>query len=212
MTDIRVEIHVLKTQPETVYAELAKALTPFRERKEGSVEFVVEGTKENPEIAIRYPGRKLTRIKTIRKNAATYGNLLDFEVVYYKNGKQVTDMNFNYGNFLKDFNEHKLKNNEFWKCIEQTYLKNIIPEKIPHTEGMDGRQFLVMLKWMWIQEDLNYKFGAADIDSPVKYVLMTKSGSRVSKGAGRAKFFGALVLLRNGFSIDEVRRIVPLYN
>lgn len=66
---------------EKIYQELTKALYLYRERPQGSVLFIVEGTKRNPIIGIRYPGKKLKRrtLKAIRANSALWANLYDFE-------------------------------------------------------------------------------------------------------------------------------------
>lgn len=45
----------------------------------------------------------------------------------------------------------------------------------------------------------------------IGYVLETRTGSRTSKGAGRAKFFAALILLKHYFNFDLVKKIIPLY-
>jgi len=47
--------------PQKIYQELTEALCPYREKLAGSVLFIVEGTKQKPIIAIRYPGKKLKR-------------------------------------------------------------------------------------------------------------------------------------------------------
>ena len=72
--------------PKRIYQELANVLAPYREEPTGSVLFIVEGTKKNPVIGIRYPGRKLRRrvLKTIRANSVLWANLYDFEVVPYR--------------------------------------------------------------------------------------------------------------------------------
>jgi hypothetical protein len=46
--------------------------------------------------------------------------------------------------------------------------------------------------------------------SPVRYVLETRTGSRTAKGAGRAKFFAGLILLKY-FDLATVKKIIPLY-
>jgi len=68
-----------------------------------------------------------------------------------------------------------------------------------------------MLKWIWIQEDFNYRFSWQEVNSPIRYVLETRTGSRTSKGAGRAKFFAALILLKHHFTFEQVKKIIPLY-
>lgn len=77
--------------------------------------------------------------------------------------------------------------------------------------GIDPMLYLLMLKWIWAQEDFNYRFGWQEVSSPIRYVLETRTGSRTSKGAGRAKFFAALILLRHHFSFEQVKKIIPLY-
>jgi len=67
------------------------------------------------------------------------------------------------------------------------------------------------LKWIWLQEDFNYKFSWKEVDSPVQYTLENKTGKPTSKGAGRAKFFAALILLKHHFNFEEVKKIIPLY-
>ena len=44
-----------------IYQELAKALSRYREKPQGSVVFIVERTKNSPVIGLRYPGRKLKK-------------------------------------------------------------------------------------------------------------------------------------------------------
>jgi len=58
--------------PKKIYQELTKALAPYREKPAGSVLFVVEGTRKNPRIGLRYPGRKLRKrlLKKPNKNSA----------------------------------------------------------------------------------------------------------------------------------------------
>lgn len=50
-----------------------------------------------------------------------------------------------------------------------------------------------------------------EVKSPTKYKLISKRGNSMSRGAGRAKFFGAMVLLKNNFTIEEVKKIIPIY-
>jgi hypothetical protein len=77
--------------------------------------------------------------------------------------------------------------------------------------GIDTQLYLLVLKWIWIQEDFNYKFSWGEVHSPVRYVLETRTGSRTARGAGRAKFFAALILLKYHFTFEEVKKIIPLY-
>ncbi|MBU5537658.1 MAG: hypothetical protein QW818_03025 [Candidatus Aenigmatarchaeota archaeon] len=196
-----------------IYHELALALIPHRNKPVCSVEFIVEGTKEKPIIGIRYPGRKVVKreLKVKRADFAEWGNLLDFVVVPYIDGKEAKEQDFTFEKILKDFEENKRDNEEFWKLIEEVYYKNVFTKEPPKLPGIESRLFLLVLKWIWIQEDLNYKLSWQDVGSPIKYILVTKSGSRTEKGAGRAKFFAALILLKHHFKFDEVIKIIPMY-
>lgn len=199
--------------PKKIYQELAKALAPYRERSAGSVLFIVEGTRKNPIIGLRYPGRKLRKrlLKKPNKNSALWANLYDFEVVPFKNKKEINTQKFTYEEMMKDFQENKRKNEKFWKQIEELYQNNTITKKPPKLPGINPILYLLMLKWMWIQEDFNYRLNWQEVNSPVRYVLETRTGSRTARGAGRAKFFAALILLKHHFTFEQVKKIIPLY-
>ena len=197
---------------ENIYQELAKTLAPYRKEPERSVIFIVEGTKKNPIIGIRYPGKKLKKrvLKRITKNSALWANLFDFEVVPYRNKKEISG-EFTFEKILRDFQENKIKNKKFWKLIKEMYYNNKISEKAPALPGINPKLFLLVIKWIWIQEDFNYKFNWRDVNSPVRYVLETRTGSSTSRGAGRAKFFASLILLKHYFTFEQVKKIIPLY-
>lgn len=199
--------------PKQIYQELAQALAPYKEKPTGSIIFVVEGTKENPIIGLRYPGRKLRKrnLKVVRANSALWANLYDFEVIPYKNGKELVPQKFTFEELLKDFEEHKKAHGNFWLMLRELYEDNTITEKPPNLPGIDTRLYLSVLKWIWIQEDFNYRFSWQEVNSPVRYVLETRTGSRTAKGAGRAKFFAALILLKHHFTFEQVKKIIPLY-
>ncbi|MEM5809276.1 MAG: hypothetical protein QW156_00005, partial [Candidatus Aenigmatarchaeota archaeon] len=129
----------------------------------------------------------------------------------YIDGKEAKEQDFTFEKILKDFEENKRDNEEFWKLIEEVYYKNEFTKEPPKLPGIESGLFLLVLKWIWIQEDLNYKLSWQDVGSPIKYILVTKSGSRTEKGAGRAKFFAALILLKHHFKFDEVIKIIPMY-
>jgi len=196
-----------------IYQELAKVLSQYKEKPAGSTLFIVEGTKKKPIIGIRYPGKKVRKriLKTIRANSALWANLYDFEVVPFKNGKEVDTQKFTFEELLKDFQNNKRNNEKFWKILEKLYQDNIIIKNPPKLPGIDSQLYLLVLKWIWIQEDFNYRFGWEDVNSPVRYVLETRTGSRTAKGAGRAKFFAALILLKHHFTFEQVKKIIPLY-
>ncbi|MEM3422830.1 MAG: hypothetical protein QXF35_01610 [Candidatus Bilamarchaeaceae archaeon] len=198
---------------EDIYHELAVTLAPHREKPTCSVEFIVEGTKEKPIIGIRYPGRKVIKrkLKVKRNSSAEWGNLFDFLVIPYVDGKEAKEQDFTFEKILKDFELYKRDNEEFWKLIEEVYYKNEFTKEPPKLPGIDPKLFLLILKWIWIQEDFNYKLSWEEVRSPLKYILVTRTGSRTAKGAGRGKFFAALILLKHHFRFDEVKKIIPLY-
>lgn len=199
--------------PKQIYQEIVVALCPFRNKPTGSMLFIVEGARKNPIIGLRYPGRKLRKrsLKKPNKNSAFWANLYDFEVVPFKNKKEIKTQKFTFEEMMKDFQENKRNNKTFWKQIEKLYQNNTITEKPSKLKGINSNLYLLMLKWIWIQEDFNYRFNWQEVNSPVRYVLETRTGSRTSKGAGRAKFFAALILLKHHFTFDQVKKIIPLY-
>lgn len=199
--------------PKNIYQELTSALCPFREEPAGTRIFIVEGTKKKPIIGIRYPGRKVRKrkLKTNRANSILWANLYDFEVAPYGNGKELNTQEFTFEKLMRDFQENKRKSKRFWKLVKGLYENNAITKNIPELPGIDPKLYLLILKWIWLQEDFNYRFGWEEVKSPVRYVLETRTGSRTAKGAGRAKFFAALILLKEHFSFEQVKKIIPLY-
>lgn len=196
-----------------IYRELVLVLSSYKEEKAGSVIFIVEGSKRKPLIGIRYPGRKLMKrkLKSPRENSALWANLYDFEVIPYRNGKEVKNQKFTFEELFKDFENNKNANETFWKMIEEVYQENRISRKPPKLKGIDPLLYLLVLKWIWIQEDLNYKLNWEEVGSPVRYILQNKNGNRTSGGAGRAKFFAALILLKYGFNLAQIKKIVRFY-
>lgn len=196
-----------------IYKELTKKLCLYKEKPQGSILFIVEGTKNKPIIGLRYPGKKLKKrvLRQIRKNSALWANLYDFEVVPYFKGKQFETSKFTFDTLMRDFLDHKIKSKSFWKILENVYYNNSFKLKPPKLPGIDPSLYLSVLKWIWIQEDFNYKFKWQEVGSPTPYVLETRTGTRTSGGAGRAKFFAALVLLKNDFTFKQVKKIIPLY-
>ena len=194
--------------PKNIYQELAVALCPHRNKLTGSMLFIVEGTRKNPIIGLRYPGRKLRKrsLKKPNKNSALWANLYDFEVVPFKNKKEINTQKFTYEEMLKDFQENKRKNENFWKQIEELYQDNTITKKPPKLPGINPILYLLMLKWMWIQEDFNYRLSWQEVNSPVRYVLETRT---VAKSVGRARFFAVLILLKNNFTLEQIKKINP---
>jgi hypothetical protein len=197
---------------EKIYQELSRALCPYKEKPVGSIIFIVEGSIAKPRIGIRYPGYKLKQriLKKPNKNSALWANLLDFEVVPFKKEKEVSSAYFTYPNLLQDFETYKKSNAIFWKMIVRLHNHNVIDEEPPKLGGIDSRQFLEMLKWMWIQEDLNYRLSWKDVDSEIPYRLQNRNGKPTSKGAGRDKFYAALILVHGGyFNAAIMRKIIP---
>lgn len=196
-----------------IYKEIVQVLYPHRYAKAGSIIFVVEGNKDKPIIGLRYPGRKLRKreLKRVNVNSAHWANLYDFEVIAYNNGKEIENQKFTFQEFLRDFQENKKNNKEFWNQIVELYENNTISKIPPKLPGIDTMLFLQMLKWIWIQEDFNYRLDWEDVKSPEKYVLENRTGTRTAKGAGRAKFYAGLMLLKQGFDFDQVKKIIPLY-
>lgn len=202
----------IKNQDE-IYKELTKALSPYREEPTRSVLFIVEGTKKNPLIGLRYPGKKVKKreLKKPRANSALWANLYDFEVIPYKNKKELKTKQFTFEQLVRDFDENKKMSKKFWTMLEELHENNTITKEPPTLSGIDSKIYLLVVKWIWIQEDFNYRFNSEEVESPVKYVLETRTGNPTRKGAGRAKFFAVLVLLKYGFSFEQVKKIIPLY-
>jgi hypothetical protein len=195
-----------------LYKELSTFLSRYKDGKPGKHIFVVEGTSEHPIVAIRYPGRKLLkrRLKIRRANSIEWANLLDFEVVPYENDK-ISKHQFTYSKILEDFLTYKMHDPLFWDLLQELYYHNTLSKEPPALKGIPSKLFLLTLKWIWIQEDVNYKYSWQETMSPVPYVLQNRTGTTTRKGAGRAKFYAALLLLRSGFDYDTVRKIIPLY-
>jgi len=195
-----------------IFKHLADTLLPYHTKAVGSCLFIMEGTLKNPRVGIRYPGRKLRKrcLKKPNKNSALWANLFDFEVVPFKNKKEDTSANFTYPKLLKDFEMYKKDNKSFWKMIDKLHDYNVINKKPPKFGGINSLQFLEMLKWMWIQEDLNYKLSWEEVGSKMRYRLQNKNGNSTSRGAGRDKFYAALILVHeNHFDAASMRKIIP---
>ena len=148
------EIHILGGS--NIFKHLAQELLPYHTKTVGSYLFIVEGTLAKPRIGIRYPGRKLKQrvLKKPNKNSALWANLFDFEVIPFEKGREGSSVHFTYANLLKDFEAHKKGNASFWKMIVRVHSHNVIDKEPPKLGGINPRQFLEMLKWMWIQEEI----------------------------------------------------------
>ena len=209
MVKIR-EIHI--PTDSDIFKHIADALLPYHTKAVGSYLFIVEGTLTKPRIGIRYPGYKLKQrtLKKPNKNSALWANLFDFEVIPFEKGKEGSSVHFTYANLLKDFEAHKKNNTSFWEMIVRVHSHNVIDKEPPKLGGIDPRQFLEMLKWMWIQEDFNYKLSWKEVGSKMPYRLQNRNGGPTSKGAGRDKFYAALILVHgNYFDAASMRKIIP---
>ncbi|UZE93100.1 MAG: hypothetical protein IB617_02985 [Candidatus Nealsonbacteria bacterium] len=201
------------------YHEIAVTLEKYKNRKTYSVRFIVEGSIKDPIVAIDYPGRKMFKrvLKTNRKNTRKWANLFDFRVVPHQKGKALRPEEFTFDKLLVDFKDNKSGSEKFWEILQGMYYTNRISKKPPKLKGINPELFLLTLRWIWIEEDFNYRLKWEDVQSKAKYVLAKinkKTGKEqaVSRGAGRAKFFAVLVLLkRKDFSYEEVKKIIPLY-
>ena len=197
------------SDPKNIYHELALALHPYCDCEKLSREFVVEGTLEEPLIVIKYPGKKLQKREGNVRHK--YGNLYDFLVIPYVNKKPVDEKYFTYRKMLRDFIDNKKDNDDFWFLIKELYDKNTLSKKPPQLPGINSEQFLLVLKWLWIQEDLNYKLDWKMVGSPISYILLNKNGKPTSKGAGRGKFFAGLILTKfhyNYFKNNDINKII----
>lgn len=210
------EIEILQVSDgNQAYKDLARDLPGYKEDSEQHL-FIVEGTLETPIIGIKYPGKKVrkrTELTRISNNSCLWANLLDFEVVIFDEGRQVDGNQFTFQNMMKDFYENKIDSLEFWNHIEEIYKNNRVGSNIPELSGIDSEIYLYALKWIWIQEDFNYRFGwdSEEIQCNTRYRLENRTGTPTSKGAGRAKFYAALILLKNGFDFKQVKKIIPLF-
>lgn len=205
------EIKELKIKnTKKIYQELANSLVSYKEKPAGSMLFIVEGTKNNPVIGIRYPGKKVKQREGQRLQVK-WANLFDFEVVPFKNRKEITTNQFTFSEMLKDFDEHKKDNTEFWQAVEDIYYENKLKKEPPKLAGIESELYLLVLKWIWVQEDFNYKYNWEEVGSPIRYRLENRTGTTTQKGAGRTKFFAALFLIKHGFDLGIVKKIIPLY-
>jgi len=181
--------------------DISVALDPFKDKPNESEEFVVEGTLEDPKILIRYPGKKKKRrpLKNPkRKGAVLWEALYDFLVIVIKDGSEVPIKEFSYRKIVADIRENK-DDERFWECLDTVYKKNEIPARIPKLDGIDCEALLMVMKWIWLQEDINYKYNWKDIDSPTRYTTV-----RGIRALGRKKSRAMFLLNRHhGHEFDH---------
>lgn len=201
--DIRQKIHAA-----TLFEDLTRELDPYKKKPTTAITFLVDSSPDRRvKILIKYPGRKVKE----RTGRIPWANLYDFLVVPKYNGKEVDTRKLQWRNLMTDFCGHKLQSNEFWKVLDGVYRNNEVDYgKVPKLGGMDPTLYLLLIKWMWIQEDLNYRFSSKDIrNCPTEYRNETKGGSP-TRGAGRKKFYAGLLLVKyHNFTPHEVGRIIP---
>ncbi len=204
---IKKELHI--KNPKEVYKELSNFLYKYADSPAGSYLFIVEGTVKKPIMAIRYPGKKVRKreVKKITKSSCLWANMLDFEVVVYENGKELGSKDFTFSKIAEDYDKNKKGNKEFWSCLEELFKTDEVKRSIPKLPGIDSELFLLAVKWIWIQEDLNYRLNWEETCSPVKYRLESKKGNSVSGGAGRKRFYAFLRLL-DWFDFKTVCKII----
>ncbi len=66
------------------------------------------------------------------------------------------------------------------------------PDKVPELKGFDCRTLLMTLKWMWLQEDINYRYKSNDISSPTAYTYV-----KGRKALGRKKSWSMFLLMKH---------------
>lgn len=209
---------------------LANKLAPFYNKKLFSEEFVVEGTLENPKIILRYPGeRRIDRYTLcLEKNQSRlkvrWLNIFDFFVETYANGEKMDSGIFSYWNLADDFYSNKRESEEFWSLLDKIYNKEDFSTDFPELPGINSELFLLTLKWMWVQEELNYttliephqienelpkydlhKIKWEKIDNKKVRVIST---SKV-RGIGRKAFYAPLLLMKfHNYIPKEVKKII----
>jgi len=197
-----------KIRSDHIYEDVVKQLDPYKKKPLTSVVFLVDSSPDRRvKILIKYPGKKVRQ----RAGRIPWANLYDFLVIPVYNNKELPANTLQWRNLGADFYDHKKQSREFWTSLEHLYRKNEIDfSKIPKLDGMNPTLFLLLIKWMWVQEDLNYKYCSKDIQNcPSEYRNETKNGSP-TKGAGRGKFYAGLLLVKfHGFPPYEVARIIP---
>ncbi len=186
-----------KLRPGTIYSDLAKQLDPFKKRKVGAVTFLVDSSPNGKvKVFINYPGRKVLNrnIKKPRVNSVHWDCLYDFLVIPSFNGKKLDQKDLTYRKILVDFESHKKQSAPFWKAVLLVLENNKVPVQTFSTlKGINPVLFLYTLKWLWLQEDFNYRLNHNDFECPTRYRLPT------GKSLGRKKFFASLLLVRTPY-------------
>ena len=199
----------IRSELPVFFEDLTRELDPYKEAKTGTHEFIVDGDKTGQvEIRINYPGRTASKrkLQLITANSVLWENLYDFAVVPYFKGQMLDIRDFTYRKVLDDFEHYKRGDEDFWNAIVSLYKHNTLPDtKFAHLKGIDPVLFLYVLKWLWAQEDLNYRVNHKDFKCPTKYMNQ-------KRGVGRGKFFASLLLVRSGyFTAKDCIKITSLY-
>ncbi len=196
-----------KIASETIFEDLAKILDPHKEDTLISNTFLVDSSKnEQIKIVIKYPGKKVKprNLKRVNASSVLWECVYDFLVSPIFKCKEIPGNELTYRKILTDFEENKKGNAIFWDAIVELYKSNIVVEKnYGPLKGLNPLLFIYTLKWLWIQEDLNYKLNHSDIDFPTRYKVASSS-----KALGRKKFFTALLLVeKHNYTAMECSRL-----
>jgi hypothetical protein len=198
-----------KIKTESIFEDLTKAIDPYKTKHTNSITFLVDSSpSENAKILITYPGKKVQKrtLSRIAANSVLWQNAYDFAVVPVFKGQKQKIRDFTFEKMLRDFETQKKQDGLFWEDIVALYQENKISvRQFPELSGINAQLFLYVLKWLWIQEDLNYKLNHNKINCPTRY-------KTEKTGVGRGKFFAALLLVKSGyFTTEDCKKIIALY-
>lgn len=188
--------------PNNPYRELVAYLEPHCRQPQLSYCLVVEGTISNPIVMLKYPGNRVKKFswKRPRADSPTWPNLFDFYVEPYIDGVPSGNL-FSYPNLLDDFVKHKIENQQFWEAIVTLYKTNRLTPA-PNLGGIDSNIYLSALKWIWIQEELNYVLLPKDVGASETY-------RTEKRGVGKTKYYAGLLLAHShDFTVDQILKII----
>lgn len=186
------------------YRELLECFEKYKHEDKHVIEIKVDELDEY-EISLLYPGKHVKYLPGKRKKKYYWEKMGDFKIQPLKNGVSSGVETFKLEDFVRDFHEYKVDNNAFWEALLIVYYTNELPNEIPDADGMDPRLFLLCIKWIYILEDMNYKYTWEEAGSLIPY-------KGVSGKAGRAKLTGSFDLARiKRYTLEELLCIIPLY-
>lgn len=140
--------------------------------------------------------------------------MFDFYVEPYIDEKPAGEL-FTHENIINDFKEYKVDSKEFWNLIDIIYKENRLERNPPELDGIPPRIFLLTLKWIWIQEDFNYRlFYGKDIQSPIPYKLITRRDGIILSAPmkGRKMLYEALLEAKEGAtSVEIISKYIQKY-